>query len=289
MKTTAKDKADGDKVIAAKGGTVVDRVDYQGLTPGAEYTIAGDLMDKVTGKSVAKSLLTFTPEAADGSVELEFNVDESDAAKTLVVFERAFEGKVTIDKDNNTFVDEDGKTVVDENGEFVEGGKTPVADHTDINDQAQTVTQDEDVPGNGGSSKDWGWLIAVPIIGGLIGGLTGSSTGGSTTDGSSNGSSVPGAGSSDSGEQTPSDFGGKDAPKGESGKNAPEGDVHNGDNVDKQNNIYVDGADNGAGESGAAPAGGALANTGASVIGLAGLALLLMIAGAVLAIRRRNA
>src|SRR5699024_3487715 len=48
--TSLVDKADGDKNVAWEGGTVVDTVTYEGLTPGEEYTVTGELMDKATGE-----------------------------------------------------------------------------------------------------------------------------------------------------------------------------------------------------------------------------------------------
>jgi len=93
--TTATDKADGDKEIsAATNVTIVDTVSYSGLTPGKEYTLKGILMDKETGKELAvdgKTIVvetTFTPDKADGKVELEFSFDASSlVGKEIVVFE----------------------------------------------------------------------------------------------------------------------------------------------------------------------------------------------------------
>lgn len=56
--------------------TIVDVVAYSGLTPGETYTISGILMDKATGEpllidgSEVTAEVEFTPEAADGTVEL---------------------------------------------------------------------------------------------------------------------------------------------------------------------------------------------------------------------------
>lgn len=108
--TTAKDKADGDKYVAQTGGTVIDTVKYEGLLPGKEYTVSGELMDKATGKSLGiTASKTFTPTKADGSVDIEFKVGEKQAGKTIVAFEK---------------VKQDGREV---------------ATHTDIKDKDQTV------------------------------------------------------------------------------------------------------------------------------------------------------
>ena len=97
--------------------TIVDVVEYTGLTPGKLYTISGVLMDKATGEPllVDEAEVTveveFTPESADGTVELTYTLDASTlAGTTIVVFETLYSGGVEI------------------------------AAHADINDEAQTVT-----------------------------------------------------------------------------------------------------------------------------------------------------
>ncbi len=97
--------------------TIVDVVEYTGLTPGKTYTISGVLMDKATGKpllidgSEVTAEVEFTPEAADGTVELTYTLDASTlAGTTIVVFETLYSDGVEI------------------------------AAHADINDEAQTVT-----------------------------------------------------------------------------------------------------------------------------------------------------
>lgn len=117
LKTTATDKADGDKSLASSGMvTITDKVCYTNLKPGKEYTLSGTLMDKATGgplmvegKPVTASK-TFTPEGADGCENVDFTIDGSMlVGKTTVVFER-------LEHDTQT-----------------------IAVHTDINDEDQTV------------------------------------------------------------------------------------------------------------------------------------------------------
>ena len=117
LKTTATDKADGDKSLASSGMvTITDKVCYTNLKAGKEYTLTGTLMDKATGeplmvegKSVTASK-TFTPDQADGCENVDFTIDGSMlVGKTTVVFER---------------LEHDGQTI---------------AVHTDINDEDQTV------------------------------------------------------------------------------------------------------------------------------------------------------
>ena len=97
--------------------TIVDVVEYTGLTPGKLYTISGVLMDKATGEPLlvdgveVTAEVEFTPEAADGTVELTYTLDAGLFAGTsIVVFETLYHDGVEI------------------------------AAHADINDEAQTVT-----------------------------------------------------------------------------------------------------------------------------------------------------
>ena len=97
--------------------TIVDVVEYTGLTPGKTYTISGVLMDKSTGEpllidgSEVTAEVEFTPESTDGTVELTYTLDASTlAGTTIVVFETLYSDGVEI------------------------------AAHADINDEAQTVT-----------------------------------------------------------------------------------------------------------------------------------------------------
>ena len=97
--------------------TIVDVVEYTGLIPGETYTVSGVLMDKATGEpllvdsSEVTAEVEFTPESADGTVELTYTLDASTlAGTTIVVFETLYSDGVEI------------------------------AAHADINDEAQTIT-----------------------------------------------------------------------------------------------------------------------------------------------------
>ena len=96
--------------------TIVDVVEYTGLTPGKTYTISGVLMDKATNQPLlvddaeVTAEVEFTPESEDGTVELTYTLDASTlAGTTIVVFETLYSDGVEI------------------------------AAHADINDEAQTV------------------------------------------------------------------------------------------------------------------------------------------------------
>lgn len=118
-RTEATDKASGTHTAYAGGDiTIVDKVVYENLVVGKEYTMRGKLVDKATGETIkdadgneVTAEKAFTPTTINGSVEIEFNF-KADAAfkkKTTVAFESLLE---------------DG---------------TEVATHADINDEPQTV------------------------------------------------------------------------------------------------------------------------------------------------------
>ena len=115
--TTARDDADGDKVVSAdKKACIADTVKYEGLAAGEKYTIKGVLMDKETGKPViidgrqVTAEKTFKADKSSGSVEVKFTFNAGDlAGKELVVFEKLFYGE------------------------------TELASHEDISDKGQTV------------------------------------------------------------------------------------------------------------------------------------------------------
>ena len=101
--------------------TIIDRVNYSNLIPGKEYTVEGKLMDKSSGEPLTDaggneitSEKTFKPEAADGTVEMEFTADSTLLnGKTIVVFEEL-------------------KTL-----------NQTVAAHADLSDEAQTICYPE--------------------------------------------------------------------------------------------------------------------------------------------------
>ena len=119
LSTTARKKDDEhSQRVKSKGGTIVDIVAYEGLIVGKEYTLKGQLYERVkqedgTYKGVAtdiKSEKKFTPTQEKDEVHLELEIPEGYAGKTLVVFEEAY--------------GPDGKLI---------------AKHNDINDENQTI------------------------------------------------------------------------------------------------------------------------------------------------------
>ena len=116
IKTTA--TINGNKITDPLGEvTIVDTVEYTGLTIGKTYNVKGVLMDKSTGEKLLvdgkeiTSSAEFTAEKENGTVEVSFTFDCSGlAGKSIVVFETLYQDGLGL------------------------------AVHADIEDEAQTVT-----------------------------------------------------------------------------------------------------------------------------------------------------
>ncbi len=97
---------------------IVDKVEYANLQAGAEYTVAGILMDKdtqeefVINEENVASNITFTPQESDGSINVTFAFDSSSMSDShdIVVYETLYKNS------------------------------TEIAEHKDINDENQTVS-----------------------------------------------------------------------------------------------------------------------------------------------------
>ena len=112
--TTAVNGTDGSKtMVLGTNVTLVDTVTYKGLTAGKTYVLKGTIMDKASGQPIGVTAeITFTAESADGSTSVIFTFDTTKLqGKILVVFE----------------------TLYDTQG-------NPIADHSDLNDEDQTVS-----------------------------------------------------------------------------------------------------------------------------------------------------
>ncbi len=155
LDTELTDTIDGDHyILPSSTSTVVDTVSYTNLVPGATYTINGILMNKRTGEpflidnTEVKASKTFEPEQADGTIDITFTFDSTSLAEndSLVAFEYLF------------------------------CDTTLLAEHTDINDEQQTLTI-----GSSPTTKEventlydkTGTTIAALIVGGLAAVLAG--------------------------------------------------------------------------------------------------------------------
>ena len=108
----------GHELQISKSAIATDTVNYTDLIPGQKYTMTGTLMDKATGKPVMNNgkpvtaSTTFTPQKANGSVNVVFHLDDTNyAGDSLVAYE----------------------DLTDSNG-------TKIASHDNINDTAETDT-----------------------------------------------------------------------------------------------------------------------------------------------------
>lgn len=98
LATSASNEETGGKFVDGLGpATIVDVVSYTGLTSGQEYTVTGELMVRDNGEAISTGITasqTFTPDAADGSVTVTFDITDADlAGKTVVAFEVVTQGK----------------------------------------------------------------------------------------------------------------------------------------------------------------------------------------------------
>ena len=145
---------------------VKDTVTYKNLIPGLTYRVAGTVMDKDSkkplqndGRDITAEAL-FTPETADGTVDVEFTFSAKEfAGKTMVLFEKLYlvknadnadanpddtqhasESGNTQNKTDNTSnkveVDNEDNTPAD-NSEVKE---VLIAVHEDYNDENQTIS-----------------------------------------------------------------------------------------------------------------------------------------------------
>ena len=96
--------------------TLTDTVTYSNLTPGKTYTVKGVLMDKSTSKKLlidGKEITEteFTPDKADGTVDLSFTFNASGlAGKSVVAFETLYHEDIEVAV--HADIDDDDQTVV---------------------------------------------------------------------------------------------------------------------------------------------------------------------------------
>lgn len=150
LKTTA--TVNGKKEAVAKGEiSIKDTVEYKHLVPNTEYVIKGTLMDKSTGKPFmvkgkeVTSTVKFTPDKANGKVEVTFTFDGSAIKKDteLVVFE-------TLSRDG-----------------------VELTAHDDIDDKGQTVTIKPYIPHNPKTRDDRNINRILGIAGASLVGIAG--------------------------------------------------------------------------------------------------------------------
>ncbi|MBR2067758.1 MAG: VaFE repeat-containing surface-anchored protein, partial [Solobacterium sp.] len=125
IKTRAKGANDTQFITEGKDATITDTIDYKSVEPNKTYVAEGTLYDKTTGKltDITAQSGPFTPEKANGSVEVTFNFDATGLGNhIMVVYEKLYQ------------LEEAPKPE-----EKVTLPKKPVATHEDPNDEAQTI------------------------------------------------------------------------------------------------------------------------------------------------------
>ena len=104
VRTTAHSEAGDDEFLASNPIKLIDTVTYENLIPGNSYTLIGTVMDKdsrtllgkinplTVGGEVVTATVTFTPENANGTVDVVFEFNgEQLGNKSLVVFETLYD------------------------------------------------------------------------------------------------------------------------------------------------------------------------------------------------------
>ena len=106
--------------------TLTDTITYRGLTPGKTYTLFGIVMMKGSGEQLYQrdlpitGMTEFTPEEADGTVDVSFTLDTYMLEDMdIVVFEYLYAGSIL-----NTDLESD----------------VPIASHEDLSDDDQTIS-----------------------------------------------------------------------------------------------------------------------------------------------------
>lgn len=169
ISTTATDKTDGDHtILPSHSATIVDHVEYTNLIPGKEYTVSGVLMDKETGKElvVGDSKVTaekaFTPNKADGTVDLEFTFDASELGDhDLVVFETLY--KDGIEVADHKDIDDEGQTVHVDSPDVPDAPENPApSDETEVTGGSYSKT---------GVDLAWVWALVAGLV--VVGGGAG--------------------------------------------------------------------------------------------------------------------
>ncbi|PAK99355.1 hypothetical protein B8W96_12110, partial [Lentilactobacillus parakefiri] len=133
IKTEAKFAEGSSRVV--NGAVVTDTVTYEGLVPGKEYVLNAELRNKadesVIGKSNPDEPVKFTPESASGDVDVKIIVNDDVKAGSV-------KQGVAYEYLTSTAVDASGK-------DSESGDENKIAEHTDINDKAQTVDSHDEL------------------------------------------------------------------------------------------------------------------------------------------------
>lgn len=147
LKTTAVNKADGEKNIMPQGMvTITDKVEYMKLIPGREYKIVGTVMDKTTKESlrVNGDMVTaesrFTAESSSGCTEVEYTFcADGMGDRELVVFEKLY----LIDAGTGSETEDGTEDEAEDGTEDGVESEIEIAGHENLEDKDQTVSLKE--------------------------------------------------------------------------------------------------------------------------------------------------
>lgn len=100
MTTRARDRTDGDQVVAQGGGVVTDTVTLEDLVPGTQYRLDGELLaiedDRAATATGISASMTFVADSPSASVEMTFEVPPLPGFSMAVVVQRLSVGGVTV-------------------------------------------------------------------------------------------------------------------------------------------------------------------------------------------------
>ena len=169
IKTTATEEGTGNKVIPYTDKiSITDTVSYKGLIPGKTYEVTGTLYNADTGAiltdsdgKAVKSSVTFTPDTADGTVEVIFtDVYVSLDIDRIVVFENLYYNGIKIAM--HADLEDEDQTVTFEKPE-IKTNATEEATGTKLLPYSKTVTILDEVtyegPSAGKTYKVTGTLV----------------------------------------------------------------------------------------------------------------------------------
>ena len=159
------------KIQPSENAMLTDQIQYSNLTPGSTYRVKGELYNKGTATPVeyngepVRQEMTFTPVAANGTVELKYVFDSSDMAGQYVVAFATIYG-VGLDENGELtrefeLISEKDLENADQTVKFVEPGEP-----TDEPDEPTTPPDDEepDEPTTPPDDEEPGDEIAGPRI-----------------------------------------------------------------------------------------------------------------------------
>ena len=132
--------------------TITDHVSYTNLEVGKEYTVKGKLMNKETGEPLTDAEgneitaeTTFTPEEANGIVDLEYTLDSSLlAGKEIVVFEDLYKDDILVA--SHADIEDENQTIKFKNWEILVNKVDSITGNNIISKEFEfTMYSDEDL------------------------------------------------------------------------------------------------------------------------------------------------